>query len=82
MQVMPTMHTESPRGTADEGDFSRTHPASLTTLQQPLARVSVRTRDVTTLFADIDATPSRFTRHEPTNEIVVRALSRKIADRA
>lgn len=62
MQVMPTMHTESPRGAADEGDFSRTHPASFTTLQQSFTRVLIRTRDTTTSFPDTDATPSRFTR--------------------
>lgn len=62
MQIMPTMHTESPRGAADESDFSRTHPAFFTTLQQPFIRVLIRMRDTTTPFSDTDATPSRFTR--------------------
>lgn len=82
MQVMPTMHTKSPRRASNKGDFSCTHPASLITLQQPLTRVSIRTRDAATLFADTDATPSRFTRLELTNGVVVRAPRRKIVDRA
>lgn len=59
---MSTMHTESPRGAADEGNFSRTHPAFFTTLQQPFTRVLIHTRDTTMLLSDTDATPSRFIR--------------------
>ncbi|KZC12329.1 hypothetical protein WN55_04180 [Dufourea novaeangliae] len=72
MQVMSTVHAESPRGAADEGDFSRRHPV-------PASEHSGSVVHWLRLFTVPDATPCRYHRGEPINGVVV--PRRRTADR-